>query len=258
MSRALAAAALLALLAAPAARAQTMLDQEQRLIDLHALLVDLPPVEAPGALAPWELALALEVITVPPIDGTTGGKRQLTASDHTPAFPRPRLALGLPAPPGLRAFVGLSYTPPLVLGGVSSHQGALEAGLAWRRGPLSVGVRGHVLYADARGPVTDPATRDALFVSEGGADLAAGWLLRAGPAEVTPYAGLGFAALQGDFRVTSDGVVLRSSYAGLALHGGVRAVLLGSFEAVAELDAFPGRLVHPSFRVAYLLPLGHG
>ena len=43
-------ALLLALLAAPLlARGQTMLDQEQRLIDIHCLLLDLPAVQAPGA-----------------------------------------------------------------------------------------------------------------------------------------------------------------------------------------------------------------
>ena len=51
-------AALAVLLAALAggARAQTMLDQEQRLIEIHSLLVALPALEAPGALAPLPAA----------------------------------------------------------------------------------------------------------------------------------------------------------------------------------------------------------
>ena len=117
-------------LAASAARAQTMLDQEQRLIEIHSLLIALQPGNAPGAYRSGELSLGLEIIVIPPIDGTTGGKRQITASDQTPVFPRPRLAIGLPAPEDFRAFIGLAYIPPIKINEVSSHQGALEAGLA--------------------------------------------------------------------------------------------------------------------------------
>ena len=105
-------AALMACAAGPLA-AQTMLDQQQRLIDIHGLLLDLPPVDAPAALRPGQLSVGIEAIGVPSIDGTTGNKRQITASDQTPVFPRPRLALGLPVPGGFRAFVGVSYVPPI-------------------------------------------------------------------------------------------------------------------------------------------------
>ena len=107
-------------------------------------MIELQPANPPGALRPGELVLGLEVIGIPAIDGTTGAKRQITASDRTPAFPRPRLMIGLPAPAGTRAFVGLSYLPPVVLREVSSHLGALEAGLAWADGgPLAAGLRAH-------------------------------------------------------------------------------------------------------------------
>ena len=85
---------------AGSARAQTMLDQEVRLIEIHSLLIDIPPGAAPGAYRPGEVSLGLEVIGIPSINGQTGGKVQITASDHTPLFPRPRLAVGLPAPDG--------------------------------------------------------------------------------------------------------------------------------------------------------------
>src|SRR5512137_1007830 len=111
------------------ASAQTMLDQEQRLIQIHSLLLDLSPVQAPGAFVPGELSLGLELIGIPHIDGTTGGKVQITASDRTPLFPRPRIALGLPAPEGFRTFVGLSYIPPIPINGVSTNFGALEGGI---------------------------------------------------------------------------------------------------------------------------------
>ena len=43
------------LFAAGAARAQVMLDQEQRLIEIHSLLIALQPGNAPGAYAPGAL-----------------------------------------------------------------------------------------------------------------------------------------------------------------------------------------------------------
>ncbi len=251
-------AVLLAALAATAgpAGAQTMLDQERRLIEIHALLVDLPPVDAPGSYRPWEGGLGLEIVTIPGIDGATGSRRQITASDRTPVFPRPRLALGLPAPDGFRAFAGISYIPPVQLNGVSSHLGAVEGGMAWVPGPLRVGLRGHVLYAESKSPVTDPNTRDTLQTFEVGADLSAGWALRLGAADLTPYAGVGLTWLAGDFRVTSDGNLLTSRYTALALHGGLRVLLLGHWEAIAELAAYPGRLVDPRFRAAYVFGWG--
>ena len=247
---------LLAAAAAPA-RAQTMLDQEQRLIDIHGLLLDLPALEAPGALAPGALAVGVEAVTIPHIDGTTGTKRQITASDRTPLFPRPRLAVGLPAPGDLRAFAGLSYIPPLEIRSVSTHYAAAEAGIAWAPAGapagLRAGLRGHALYASSRAPVTDPATRDTLETRGWGAELSAGARLALpGAWVVEPYAGAGVADVRGRFRVTSDGNVLRSSWRGAVLHAGARLVLGGRWEGVAELDGYPGRLVHTDVRVGYL------
>jgi hypothetical protein len=246
---------LLALLlagASAAASAQTMLDQERRLIDIHSLLLDLPPLQSPGALPAGRLSVGLEAVTIPRIDGTTGSKRQITASDRTPLFPRPRLALGLPAPDGFRAQVGASYIPPLAIRDVSTHYGAAEAALAWTPGPLRAGVRGHLLYSTSKAPVTDPATRDTLETWEYGADLSAGWSLALPPGVLEPYAGLGVVHLRGRFRVTSDGEVLRSQYTGAALDAGLRFVFRDRWEGVAEVEAYPGRLVHTDFRAGYL------
>jgi len=250
--------ALAVALAAPAitARAQTMLDQQQRLIDIHDLLLALPPAQAPGALPPLTLDLGSEVIIIPSIDGTTGDKRQITASDHTPAFPRPRVQLGLPAlGPSLRAFVGLAYVPPITIADVNTHVGGIEGGLSWSAGPLAIGARLHALHAFSTSPVTDPTTRDALETWAYGGEVAAGYTLGTAIGPLTPYAGVGVTRVEGRFRITSDGVVLRSDRTAPALHGGVRAVLARRFEAIAELDAFPGVLVHPVFRLAYLLDL---
>ncbi len=250
-----AAIAVLAASAAPAA-AQTMLDQEQRLIDIHSLLLDLPAVEAPGALRAWQASLGVEIIGIPSIDGATGTKRQITASDRALVFPRPRLALGLPAPEGFRAFAGVSYIPPITISELTTHYGAAEVGFAWAPRALAVGLRAHVLYAESTAPVTDPNTRDTLKTFEIGAEVSAGWRFLLGPAALTPYAGVGLSHLHGNFRVTSDGVVLLSDYTGPALQGGLRVLVGDHWEAVGEVDGYPGRMVHPSFRLGYILNFG--
>lgn len=255
--------ALVALLACAAgsASAQTLLGQEQRLIDIHALLLDLPPVDAPGTYRAGQLGAGVEVIGVPSIDGSTGTpgvqgfKRQITASDRTPVFPRPRVTLGLPAPESFRAFVGMAYVPPVEVSSVSLHYIAGEAGLAYVPGPLTAGIRAHVLYGQSESPVTDPVLRDRLRVSELGADVSAGYLLELGALELTPYGGVGVCRTSGNFRVTSDGVTLTSDDTAAALHAGVRLLFGKRWLGVAELDAYPGRLVHPNFRLAYLFDL---
>jgi len=195
-------------------------------------------------------------VAIPTIDGTTGGKRQITASDRTRAFPRPRLALGLPGPGDTRAFAGLAYVPPVAIRDVTSHQGALEAGLAGALGPVWLGVRAQAVYGRSRSPVTDPATRDTLTTWILGADLSAGWPLPAWGLAATPYASLGVARVAGDFRVESDGALLRSRSTNLSLGAGLRVALPGRLDAAVELVAFPGRLVHPSFRIAWAPALG--
>ena len=252
-------AAVCALLASAGASAQTMLDQELRLVEIHSLLIALPPGNAPGAYRPGELSLGVEVIGIPPIDGTTGGKRQITASDRTPLFPRPRVAFGLPAPEDFRAYVGLAYIPPIAIRGVSSHLGAVEAGYAWAPpGPLSAGVRGFLVVARSKSPVTDPNTRDTLDTVDFGADLSAGYRLDLGSLSLSPFAGVGLTRMSGDFTVESDGYVLSARTVNPVVDGGVRLLAGRSFEAVAELTVFPGRLVHPTFRVAWVADLFSG
>lgn len=247
------AAAVLAAVAAACARAQTMLDQEERLIDIHALLLDLPPLQAPGALESWRLAVSLEGVTIPEIDGATGTKRQITASDRTRLFPRPRVALGLPAPRGFRAFAGLSYIPPVPIRDVTTNAAAVEAGFAWIPGVFRAGLRGHATWATSKAPVTDPATRDVLETHGWGLDLSAGGrFVASSRLRLEPYAGAGFVAVHGRFQVTSDGNVLASDYDGLAWHAGVRALLGARWELVTEVDGYPDRLVHTDVRLGYL------
>ncbi|HEX9290553.1 MAG TPA: autotransporter outer membrane beta-barrel domain-containing protein [Anaeromyxobacteraceae bacterium] len=255
MTRTRAALSLLLVALAGSARAQTMLDQQQRLIDIHDLLLDLPPVEAPGGLRAGQVSLGIEIIGIPPIDGSTGSKKQITASDRTPLFPRPRLAVGLPAPEGFRAFAGLAYIPPFRIREVSTHYGAAEAGIAYAPGALVAGLRAHAVYAWSESPVTDPNTRDTLRTFAVGADVSSGYRFMIGPGSVTPYGSVGVSQLGGRFRVTSDGVVLTSDDTALTLLAGLRLLLRERWEAVAELEVVPARLVHPSFRIAYVLAL---
>jgi len=69
---------------------------------------------------------------------------------------------------------------------------------------------------------------------------------------VTPFAGVGVTRVVGNFRVTSDNVLLTSRTTNASVTGGLRLFARPGIEAVAELVVFPGRLVHPSFRLAWV------
>jgi hypothetical protein len=257
MARApLARLALLAGSLAGPAQAQTMLDQEQRLIELHSLLLVLPALDPPGALAPLQARFGVEVVGVPLIDGTTGAKTQITASDRTRVIPRLRAGFGIPLPGDWQAFAGIGWIPPVEINRASSSMFGLEAGLSWSHGPFSTGIRLHAEAADSKSPVTDPATRDRLVSKVGGGELQAGWRFALGPVGLTPYAGVGAARVDGTFTVTSDGYVLTSRTTDLALSAGVRLLAMAQCEAVAQLVAWPGRLVHPSFALAWTPRIG--
>lgn len=234
------------------ALAQTLLDQEQRLIEIHSLLLDLPPLQSPAALGSGTLGVSLEVVGIPPIDGTTGSKTQRTASDHTRLFPRPRLQVGLPAPEGFRAFAGISWIPPVEFRDVTTNALGGEAGFGGVAGALRGGVRVHAVAAVGKAPVTDPATRDELRTLVWGGEAAFGAHVAWGALALEPYAGAGIVALRGRFHVTSDGNEIDSDYTGAALHAGIRLLYRARWEGVAECDAYPGRLVHVNVRLGYL------
>lgn len=253
MRRAAVLCAALALAGTARAETGTMLEQEQRLIEIHSLLLDLQPGDAPGAYAPGELSLGVEAIGIPTINGQTGGKFQFTASDRAFAFPRPRLALGLPAPDGFRAFVGVSYIPPITILQINEHLLAVEGGLAWvPDGPLSLGVRAHALVSRAQTSVTEADTRDTLDDLEFGGDLSAGYRLDFGATTLTPFAAVGLTRVIGNFRVTSDGELLKSRTTDPSVTGGLRLFLRPGLAAVAEVVAYPGVLVHPSFSLSWV------
>ncbi len=247
--------ALTALVAALPARGLDVTASEQRLVDIHALLLDLPHLQAPGALAPGQLDLSLELATIPPISGDVGPKREITASDQARLFPRPRLSLGLPAPHGFRAFVGGGYIPPIEINRITVHSLSLEAGIAWTDGPLRIGVRGHGVLARALSPVSAPDVRDRLNVADGGWDLSAGYELRLRGLSLTPYASAGQVWSKGDFRSSVDGGTVHSRGSWAALDVGARALLGGHWEGVVDYLAYPGRLWSPRFRIGYIARL---
>ena len=244
-------AAALTLLFAGAAGAQTMLDQEQRLIELHCLLLELQPVGPPG-LRPLETSIAIEAIGIPTIDGTTGSKKQITASDRTNVFPRPRVTMGLPAPDGFQAWAGLAYIPPIAIKDVSSHFLGGDLGLAKVFDfPLLTGLRAHLQYAHSKAPVTDPNTRDELNALEYGVDLSAAYRFDLGKVKLSPFAALSISGLQGDFTVTSDAAQLSSHTVNPGITGGVTLLAGPGVQAMAQVLVYPGRMVHPTFSVAW-------
>ncbi|MGC4000475.1 MAG: hypothetical protein QM767_24725 [Anaeromyxobacter sp.] len=245
--------ALLILVALPGlAAGQTMADQEERLIELHSLLLDLPALQAPGALAGGQWDLSVELVTIPVIDGATGAKTQITASDRTRLFPRPRASVGLGLPGDFRAFLGGAYVPPVKIREVATHDLSLEAGLAWVPGAFRAGLRVRGVYARSTSPVTDPDTRDELLTRLAGAELSVGGHFMAGKVTLEPYAGAGVVTLRGRFEVTSDGNVLESDYTGPTWDAGLRLLAGGRWEVVGEVVGYPDRMVHPNFRVGYV------
>jgi hypothetical protein len=247
---------LLWVLAALPARGQDVYSREQRLVDIHALLLDLPPLNAPGAYAPGYLDLGLEVAAIPPISGDVGPLREITASDQARLFPRLRLALGLPAPAGFRIFVGGGYIPPVEINRITVNSLGGEAGIAYVNGALRIGLRGHGVLAHALSPVSAPNVRDRLKVADGGWDVSAGYELHLGKLSLTPYAGAGQVWSKGDFRSSVDGGTIHSTHAGATFQAGARALLFDHWEAVLEYSVYPGRVWSPRLRLGYVVHLG--
>ncbi len=252
------AALVLLLLAALPAAALDVTGREQRLVDIHALLLDLPAIDAPGALAPGQLDLGVEVTGIPVISGDVGAadKRELTASDHARLDPRPRVALGLPAPPGFRAFLGAAYIPPVEINSITVNSLGAEAGMAWVGGPLRVGLRLHGVVAHALSPVSAPSVRDRLNVVDGGWDVRAGYELRLGKVALTPYAGVGQVWTKGDFRSSVDGGTVHSTHGVAAIEAGARVLFHDHWEGALEYSVYPGRRWNPRVRVGYVVNLG--
>ena len=100
--------------------------------------------------------------------------------------------------------------------------------------------------------MTEPDTRDTLDNFEYGADVSAGYRLGLGSLSLTPFAGVGVTRVNGDFHVTSDNYTLTSRTTNVGFTGGLQLFAGHNVEGVAELMVYPGRLVHPSFRLAWV------
>ena len=100
--------------------------------------------------------------------------------------------------------------------------------------------------------MTEPNTRDTLDNFEYGADLSVGYGLDLSLIRLTPFAAVGVTRVSGDFTVTSDGRVLTSRTTNVGFTGGLQLFAGHNVEGVAELMVHPGRLVHPSFRLAWV------
>ena len=112
-----------------------------------------------------------------------------------------------------------------------------------------------MVVARSESPVTEPTTRDTLDTVDFGADLGAGYRFDFGPGSVTPFASVGVSRISGEFHVTSDNSVLNSTTTNPGIIAGVRLLSKLGLEGVAELVVFPGRLVHPSFSLAWVFDL---
>jgi hypothetical protein len=172
-------ALLVALLPAAPARAVTFVEQIERLREIHALLLDLRPGQAPTPTATAQWELSLELIPYPALDTRVGGKD--TPIDAPPLIPRGRLRYLSPA----GWMLGATASPPLeVLGHTATWLG-LEGGLRGTVGGLHAELRLFTIQGEVVGPITDPATRDTFTFANRGADLRAGlpfgaWSLYAG------------------------------------------------------------------------------
>ena len=250
------AALALSLLAALPAGAQDVTGRERRLADIHALLLDLPPIEAPGALDPGRLDLGVEVTAIPVIDGDVGPKREITASGSRPPLPATAAGAGPAGATPLPRLRGRGLHPP---GRDRPDQRQLAGGGGRDRlGERAAAPGAARTLGD--GPCAERCQRARRARSaerhRGRLDVGAGYELRLGKLSLTPYAGVGQVWSTGDFRSSVDGGTVHSSHAGAVFDGGARVLYRDRWEGVLEYSAYPGRLWNPRFRLGYVVSLG--
>ncbi len=148
----------------------------------------------------------------------------------------------------------LGLAAAVLAAGCSADTADLQP-LQWQKVPGS-GPGGAVLgfgspgSFDERGNFTISAFKEGDVFSSGEISPLA-TRLDLGPGSVTPFAGVGLTHVAGDFRITSDNVLLTSRTTNVSFIGGLRLFLRPGIEAVTEVVVFPGRLVHPSFGLAW-------
>jgi len=205
-------------LAAQAACRPPADSHEAAIFGNFAVPLSFGPLAAPEPARPGSIRLMLEGSYLPTLDPVTRTSticRPGKGPENTDllfAFPRPRVALGLPG--GL--LLEGSWIPPVRLNGAKADLGAvaLGRGFALGRGVTTVGIRAHATFGVVQGPITcdneniaDPTsecyqgTRSDDHYHPGiyGADGSVGWHLAGG--RLRPYMGAGINLLRPRFQV---------------------------------------------------------
>ncbi len=176
------------------------------------------PLAAPAPVRAGSLRLMLEGSYLPTLDAATRTPticRPGKGPEHTDllfAFPRPRVAVGLPG--GL--LLEGSWIPPVRLNGVKANLAALALGRSFQlgRGSMTGGLRIHATFGLVLAPITcdesglaDPGSEcyqgtrsdDRYHPTSYGAEASLGWRLAGG--RVRPYLGGGLNFLRPRFQV---------------------------------------------------------
>jgi hypothetical protein len=193
---------------------------EAKILANFAVPLAFAPLAAPAPVRTGSLRFTLEGSYLPTLDAATRtaticrpGKGP-EATDLLFAFPRPRVAVGLPGNLLLEA----SWIPPVRLNGVKANLGGVALargfGLGQRPGIPMLGIRLHASFGLVEAPITcdDEALADASSECyQGtrsndhyhpgiyGAEASLGWLLAGG--RVRPYVGGGVNLLRPRFQV---------------------------------------------------------
>lgn len=194
---------------------------EARLLAFYEAPLVFSMAGAPRPLAAGELHLAVEAGNVPSPSPALQ-RPEFCYQPHsentklTPAFGRPRIALGLPAGFALEA----SYLPPVTVGGAKPHLASLAVSrpMDYVVGghEVTLALRAHGTFGVVRGAITCPASalqttdataacygtqpsHDSFYPAMFGSEGALG--LRAGGGRVALYAGGGVTWLRPRFRV---------------------------------------------------------
>lgn len=223
--------------------------QADFLANYPALALTQSAVHAPLPHRAGHGAVGLDLAVIPPLGCGQRFVLDWTKTEDVnkvPVVPRPRATFAFqPLFGKVFPYAGLSFVPPVPVGGMRNTVASAELGLGMPLGVRgSVGARVHGTLLRTVGDVAtafeaDAAPVEDLYVaSSTGADLLAGFEL--GP--VTPYLSIGLVETQTYFWVGDDGYVSNNyhPYFGPALALGADALLLKRLRVGAELYSAPG------------------
>ena len=229
-----------------------MLDQEQRLIEIHSLLLACRRSRRPGRCAPasWRLGAGADRHPV-----HRRHHRRRRRRSPPPTGPGCSRALGSRWGSPRRMTSGPSSASrtsrPSAINGVSTNYIAARGGHRVDARPSRRWRCAVTTSTRCRGPpspIRTPGTRSTPARAAPTWGSVAGSTSSRCPSRLTLERGS--CRSSGNFTVTSDGYVLHSSYTGVALQAGLRVLMDGHWQVVGEVDAYPGRLVHASLSSA--------